>query len=71
MKLYPHPKGGEFRKWYGNLEYVVNCNMMAKSSFSLLVILWFCYPNNKNTDFYASHASHGLIQHQRRSQQVY
>ena len=23
-KWYPHPKGGAFRKWYGNLEYVVN-----------------------------------------------
>ena len=23
-KWYPHTKGGEYRKWYGNLEYVVN-----------------------------------------------
>lgn len=23
-KWYPHTKGGEFRKWYGNLEYVIN-----------------------------------------------
>ena len=23
-KWFPYPKGGEFRKWYGNLEYVVN-----------------------------------------------
>ncbi|KAB0576671.1 N-6 DNA methylase [Fusobacterium naviforme] len=23
-KWYPHPKGGAFRKWYGNFEYVVN-----------------------------------------------
>ena len=24
LKWYPHPKGGAFRKWYGNYEYVVN-----------------------------------------------
>ena len=24
MKWYPHHKGGEYRKWYGNLEYVIN-----------------------------------------------
>ena len=24
MKWYPHPKGGSFRKWYGNYEYIVN-----------------------------------------------
>ena len=23
-KWFPYNKGGEFRKWYGNLEYVVN-----------------------------------------------
>ena len=23
-KWFPHPKGGHYRKWYGNLEYVVN-----------------------------------------------
>ncbi|ONI39097.1 hypothetical protein AN639_02615 [Candidatus Epulonipiscium fishelsonii] len=23
-KWYPHHKGGEYRKWYGNLEYVIN-----------------------------------------------
>lgn len=23
-KWFPHPKGGSYRKWYGNLEYVVN-----------------------------------------------
>ena len=23
-KWFPHPKGGAYRKWYGNLEYVVN-----------------------------------------------
>ncbi|MCR5783582.1 MAG: BREX-1 system adenine-specific DNA-methyltransferase PglX [Clostridia bacterium] len=23
-KYVPHPKGGDFRKWYGNLDYVVN-----------------------------------------------
>ncbi len=24
LKWFPHNKGGEFRKWYGNLQYVVN-----------------------------------------------
>ena len=24
LKWFPHNKGGEFRKWYGNLDYVVN-----------------------------------------------
>lgn len=24
QKWFPHPKGGPYRKWYGNLEYVVN-----------------------------------------------
>lgn len=24
FKWYPHHKGGQFRKWYGNLEYVIN-----------------------------------------------
>lgn len=24
QKWFPHPKGGSYRKWYGNLEYVVN-----------------------------------------------
>ena len=24
LKWYPHPKGGAFRKWYGNYEYVIN-----------------------------------------------
>jgi len=24
LKWYPHPKGGSYRKWYGNFDYIVN-----------------------------------------------
>ena len=31
LKWYPHPKGGAFRKWYGNYEYVINWQDDGKS----------------------------------------
>ena len=32
-KWYPHTKGGEFRKWYGNIEYVLNWKTDGKELY--------------------------------------
>lgn len=32
-KWYPHTKGGEFRKWYGNIEYVINWKTDGKELY--------------------------------------
>ena len=53
QKWYPHPKGGEFRKWYGNIEYVVNWQHDGKELFDFAASLYGS-PTRiiKNTEFY-------------------
>lgn len=53
QKWYPHPKGGDFRKWYGNLEYVINWQFDGKELFDFAAMLYGS-PTRiiKNTEYY-------------------
>ncbi|WP_313449912.1 BREX-1 system adenine-specific DNA-methyltransferase PglX [Streptococcus parasuis] len=52
-KWYPHIKGGEFRKWYGNLEYVLNWKHDGEELYAFATKLYKS-PTRiiKSTDFY-------------------
>ena len=52
-KWYPHTKGGEFRKWYGNLDYVLNWKQDGKELYEFATELYGS-PTRiiKSTDLY-------------------
>ena len=52
-KWYPHLKGGSFRRWYGNLEYVVNWENDGKEIIELASELYGSYTRTvKSKDKY-------------------
>ncbi|WP_334007516.1 BREX-1 system adenine-specific DNA-methyltransferase PglX [Acinetobacter colistiniresistens] len=53
-KWFPHNKGGEFRKWYGNQEYVVNWQKDGKEIKENILLR---YPYLKTPDFVAKNQS--------------